>query len=463
MQITNDIKESHQRLSTAASQFLDYVAENPETLKRSRFKLLEIYDDTVVLQCWPTFINHTFKEKCETAATSLFRLIREIPQRIFQSNHAGMAAYYELPEERIRYFMDGVDQKHLDRLVTRTDFIFSPSGLKCLEFNVSPNLGGYQLPIWESLYLNTPLISQFMKKHNVKSRNKNLLTVFLEHLIEAALSYGPAQAGKLNIVIIRQGIAENEKNPYMLYLNNLYKQLLANKYRSRKLSGQVYMCDYPHLESRTDGLYLKNNRIDTLIETTSGNVPPGILETFTSGNLCLLNGPVGILMSNKLNLALLSENLGTGIFTPGEEEIIRDYTPWARKVKPGPTSFHGNSIQLETFLLSNREQFVLKPADGYGGKDISVGRKSTETEWKEAVDRALDEKNWLVQEYVESYPAIFQKGEDSYAVCDMIWGFFVFGSRYPGMMIRVMDKDDNRGVVNCHQGATLGAVFEVDR
>jgi uncharacterized circularly permuted ATP-grasp superfamily protein len=210
-------------------------------------------------------------------------------------------------------------------------------------------------------------------------------------------------------------------------------------------------------------VFYKGKKLRVIIEMCHGVVPPKIIESFKSGKVYLINGPISQLLSNKLTLAVLSNYGNSDAFTAEEKEIIDKYIPWTRKITPGSTTYGNETIDdLEHFIGSNREKLVIKPSRGLGGEGICVGLKSSREEWEIALKRALKEKDWLVQEYVRSTPGFYQSGEEGYDYQDMVWGFFIIGSRYIGAWNRVMPGKDNRGVINCHQGATVSIIFEVN-
>jgi hypothetical protein len=76
--------------------------------------------------------------------------------------------------------------------------------------------------------------------------------------------------------------------------------------------------------------------------------------------------------------------------------------------------------------------------------------------------KALSIRSWVVQEYIESPTYLYQLGENGYAEHHAVWGFFVFGSTYAGGWARVLPTANKSGVLNCHQGAKVSVVFEVD-
>ena len=459
MKLSREITEIQKKLSKVNADFLTFVEDHPETLKSANYKLLELNDDLFRLQPWPTFINREAKEVFREAGVNLFNLIKKIPKRLFDNDPQKISDYYKLPINLVKLQMEGVTDDHIDTLISRGDFILSPTGLKCLEFNVTANLGGWQIPIWEVLYLNTPIISKFFKEYQVKTFNENLLYIFLEHCIYCRLVNTPGQA-EINMALVVKGFAQGGENSTVTYLTNLYQDALHSI--ARALKGEFFVCDYQHLAFKDNRIFYKDREIHVIAEHYNGLVSPEILKAFTAGNIRLLNGPITDLLSNKLNLALLSDYETSGVFTGEEKEIIEKYVPWSRKIAPCCTTYRGEKIDLEHFIRANREKLVIKPSLGYGGFGVYIGKRSTEKEWEKLVQNAIEEKNWLVQELVEASVGLYQCGEDGYDYHDMVWGFFVFGSRYSGAWVRVMPNKYNWGIINCHQGASVSGIFEVD-
>jgi hypothetical protein len=462
MEITEDIIEAQKNLSTLNVDFLAYVEKNSDSLKRSSFKLLELNDWLFTLQPWPTFVNKSTKETFQEAGVRLFNLVKRIPQRVFNNDPYKMSEYFGIPVNAVNIQLDGINDEHIDLLIGRGDFILSSTGLKCLEYNVSANLGGLQVPIWEALYLNTPIISRFIQELNVKINNENLIYLLLEHMVSGPLKKFPGNDIEINIAVSAEDYKEEDvENRSAIYLNELYEKILSSKNRS--LKGKVFLCNFPDLKVVDDCVFYKDKQIHVLFEMFHGIIPPRIMSAFRAGNLCLINGPVTSLLSNKLILALLSDYEVTNVFTGEEKEIIDTYVPWSRKIRPGETTYRGEKIDcLEHYILSNRENLVLKPSVGLGGEGVCVGRKCSQELWKTAVKAAINGGNWLVQEFIDSAPGLYQCGEEGWDLHDMVWGFFIFGSRYCGAWNRVMPKKSNKGVVNCHQGATVSVIFEVD-
>ncbi|MCP5046392.1 MAG: hypothetical protein GY940_04420 [bacterium] len=355
-----------------------------------------------------------------------------MPERAFNNDPKKISEYLGIPVKQVEMMMEGVTRQHLDNLIGRGDFLLSTDDeLKCLEYNVSFSLGGWEIPIWESLYLNTPIIARFFKENNIKSRNGNLYYQYLEHVVRTFLARNPGFKGEVHNALVMKGSGSKMPSTTGVYLNKLFKEILGH--RSPPLEGSVHLCGYRHLTVKNKRLYFEDKPIHVVSELCSGEVPPEIMEVFKAGNIQLFNGPATNLIGNKLFLALLSDYENTAVFTAEEKKLIDKYVPWSRKIMPGTSTYKGERIDLEKFISANREKLVVKLGAGYGGKGVYVGKKTPDHLWEQAVKKAIAEKRWLVQEYIETTPGVYQVGDLGCALHDVSWGFFVFGLRYTGV------------------------------
>jgi hypothetical protein len=471
--VTEEIREVHHVLSDYSVKFLEFVNEDPERLRRANYHELVYHDEYFKLNPWPTFACPRLQEEIRTAAVAACKLVKSVPKRIFANDIQKMSEYYEIPGNMVVTQLKGHTDGFIDSLMGRGDFVLTLSGFKCLEYNISANVGGMQVPVWEYLYLTNPVVSQFLQEHRIKVNNKNLLSVFLDYVGKTALTtLEDANSDRtLNIAIVSPGYQYQEDTASGTEtsgsgLNELYKETLQ-RVDGGVLKGSVIQCDFNHLQVIDDFLYHKykdkRSRISILIELYGGVVPPEIMEVFKSGHITLFNGPVTGLLSNKLNLALLSEHEDSTLFSDEEKRMIKTYIPWTRKILPVKTMYRGKQVQLMDFISANKENFVLKPAVGYGGERIFIGKFTPQEEWEKWVKVAIEERKWLVQEYIESLPLIYQVGEAGMEPHQTIWGLFVFGSIYGGGCIRVLPQSNKAGVVNAAQGAVSSVILEVDR
>ena len=460
MILNEEIMSNHRHFSRYGAAFIQYARENPGCLQRSNYKLMQWPDKRIRFQPWPTFINKARVKEIETAAIAICNLVKSIPRRLFDNDIEKICKYFKIPRDIVELQMEATNEAHIKDLLARGDFIFDSSGIKCIEYNVSSDLGGLEKSIWESIYLDTESIASFVKKYDVKILNKDILHLLLAHLFAIAQNKWP-QSDEVNIAFVIESYSEkDDRETEIMYLNRVYENLL--RATGQSLRGQVMICNYNRLKANDEGIFLNGKRIRVLLEIYSGIVLPEIVEHFKKGNILFYNGPITRLLSNKLNLVLLSENQDSDIFNTNEKEAIKKYIPWTRKVAP-TRAFYGNAaVELEDFIIANKDKLVLKPAEGYGGIGVSIGNRTAPSLWREKTAQVMEQGNWLVQEHVKPLDFYYQTGENGYAPHHVIWGGFVLGSQFAGIYVRMLTSQHPNGVINRSSGGEEGVTFEVE-
>jgi hypothetical protein len=465
--IREEILKAQQQLSRVNADFLEFVQKNPEALKRGSYSdIINFPVGPRNKQPWPTFINRQVKKQLQEASTGVFHLIRQVPARIFDNNPQKLSAYFGFPPEYINLQLEGVKGGHMENLIGRADFIFSAAGLKCCEYNISAGTSP-ERSLFETAYLHNPIIAAFLHQYQVKTYNKNLFAALSRHLYTSARGqFPPAQHPEINIAVIMPGYkkrSENEKDTAEEHFKQAYREVLNRQDLSG--SGAVIFADLPHLTVENDCFFCDGKRIHLLLEWYHGQIPLKVLYVALLGNAIIYNGPITTLLTNKLNLALLSEHEDSEIFTPGERKIIKAHIPWTRRIVPGKVIFAGKTFNWEDFLHSRRTKLVIKPALELGGKGVGIGKYTPPDQWETIAQQALQDetRNWIAQEYMETLPHVYQYGEEGYIEHEVVWGLFVFGREYAGGFLRVIPKTENiKGIINTSQGAQETVFFEVD-
>jgi hypothetical protein len=465
--ISEEILKSQQQLSRVNVEFLEFVQKNPEALKRSNYSdIINFPVGPRNKQPWPTFINRQVKKQLQEASTGVFHLIRQVPTRIFDNNSQKLSAYFGFPAEYINLQLEGVKGGHMENLIGRADFIFSAAGLKCCEYNISACTSP-ERSLFETAYLHNPIIASFLHQHQVKTYNKNLFAALSQHLYTSARKkFPPAQHPEINIVVVLPGYkkrSENEKDTAKEHFKRTYQEVLNQQ--DLPGSGTVIFADFPHLTIEKNRIFCDGKPIHILLEWYHGQIPMNVLYVALLGNAVIFNGPITTLLTNKLNLALLSEHEDSEIFTPEERKIIKNHIPWTRRIVPGKVTFAGKTFDWEDFLRSHRTTLVIKPGLEYGGKGVAIGKYTPADQWETMVQQALrdETRNWIAQEFMETLPHVYQHGEEGYIQSEVVWGLFVFGREYAGGFLRVIPKTENiKGIINTSQGAQETVFFEVD-
>jgi len=465
--ITPEFKKNHSRLSSINVKFLEYVQQHPEWLDKEQFSSLVRWSDNTVigtLHPWPLFISTQVSQEFAKASVNIFKLVKKILQRHFSFDPVPMSEYYQLPLDLVQKSLYGLNPEQIDPFLARGDFIFTETGLKCLECNVTSSLGGMQSPFWEPLYLKVPLIVKLIEDLQLKIKLKNVIYNLIQHLVGTNLKWYP-QTEDLNVAFLLRDLqtkALMSVSGQSSSIDQMYRKAIKEK--SNRLEGNVIFCLLEEIYKEGDHLYHKGKRIHTILDNLRGEeIPYEFLEVQKQNNVLIYNGAISQILSSKLNIALLSEHEESQLYSADEREIIKKYIPWTRKTDKDTTTYQGEKIDLKEFVKTHKELFVLKPSQGYGGKGIQIGGNSTPAQWEESVERSFQEKTWVIQERVSIPQLLFQYGESGCVEHDTVWGFYVFGNSFGGTWLRVLPSKVSNGIVNAHKGAKMPIVIEMDQ
>jgi uncharacterized circularly permuted ATP-grasp superfamily protein len=163
-----------------------------------------------------------------------------------------------------------------------------------------------------------------------------------------------------------------------------------------------------------------------------------LVHAYRDGRVCMANSFRTKLAHKKATFAVLSDPAYEYLFDAAELELIQKHIPWTRLAKPSRTVFHGSEFDLETLVLNERGQFVLKPNDDYGGHGVFLGWETGPEEWQEAVKVAF-EKPYIVQERVFLEKTTIPAYSDRVYLDQLFIDFnpFLFQNEVEGALIRV--------------------------
>ncbi|MFN2579008.1 MAG: hypothetical protein ABR607_15125 [Pyrinomonadaceae bacterium] len=146
---------------------------------------------------------------------------------------------------------------------------------------------------------------------------------------------------------------------------------------------------------------------------------PALLDAYRAGAICMVNSFRSKIIHKKALFAVLTDERYRSLFNSEEQQLIASHVPWTRSVRQGTTEYFGQPVDLINFIGEHRDRLVLKPNDDYGGHGIYIGWNTDETGWDDALQNALENGDYLVQERVptarESFPAITEDGAIQFA------------------------------------------------
>lgn len=146
---------------------------------------------------------------------------------------------------------------------------------------------------------------------------------------------------------------------------------------------------------------------------------PALLNAYRAGAICMVNSFRSKLIHKKALFAVLTDRRYARLFTEVELDAIRSHVPWTRIVRNEQSDYQDRQVDLLEFIRTNSERLVLKPNDDYGGHGITIGWNADQGEWDAAIQSALANGDYLVQERVptarETFPALTNDGRIEFA------------------------------------------------
>lgn len=324
---------------------------------------------------------------------------------------------------------------------SRLDTFVAGSSFKFLEYNAETPAGvGDQTPL-EAVLEKIPLIKDFLNNHphwRPKPEQKLLQSLFTSYR-----EFG-GKKSKPNIAIVDWEGVSTETEFHILkdyFESNGFPTIILDpseiEYDGEKVNAGSFEID----------IIYKRILIHELLEKVNENHP--IIKSYMDGNLCIANNFRVKIPHKKMSFAILTDEKYASIFTDEQIEIIGKHIPWTRKVEEAKTKFNGKEIDLLECLRQNRDIFLLKPNDDYGGKGIVLGWEVSQSDWEIALNEALED-SFVVQEKAQIEKQEFPVFDEEISIENLLVDFdpFLFQNKVEGGMVRLSSSS----LVNVTQG-----------
>src|SRR5689334_395179 len=263
------------------------------------------------------------------------------------------------------------------------------------------------------IFSSLPVMKEFAKHYNVRPMygRRLMLEVLLESY-EEFLGHTPERKPRIAIVDLPGVPTVSEFELFRDFFE-------SNGYPS-------VICTPQELEFRNNRLSVHGQEIDIVYKRLLVNeyLPiideyPALLNAYRAGAICLVNSFRSKLIHKKALFAVLTDTRHAPLFSQKELDAIRAHVPWTRVVRDEHTDYFGRDINLLDFIRADGERLVLKPNDDYGGHGITIGWNVDQRGWDEAINNALADGDYLVQERVptarETFPALTDDGHIEFA------------------------------------------------
>ncbi len=378
----------------------------------------------------PHFFPRSRYAAIKHAAENLHRAFERMTEAALAD--AEIMAELNLTEKEER--MARLDPRYRNLCVSsRLDAFLDGDDFKFLEYNAETPAGIGDQFSFERVFAKVPEVQEFFAENRHWRPAPH--AALLKALDSAYRDFG-GKKEKPNIAIVDwDGVSTVSEFEILreLWQAEGYNTIIANPfaldYDGRTLRVNDFEVD----------IFYKRVIIHEFLETFDDTHP--LIRAYADGNVCMANNFRVKIPHKKTSFAILSDEKYESIFTAEQLELIRKHIPWTRRVRDAKTTFEGREVDLPELLRTDRERFILKPHDDYGGHGVSFGWEESASDWESLIENAL--KNCFVaQERVAVEKTLIPTigGEVSMQNLNIDFDPFLFNGKVDGGLVRLSSK-----------------------
>jgi glutathionylspermidine synthase len=446
-------------LTKSYKELMNWMSKNPgEVIKQRQ----EFQDRVIKKRCFygnsampttlmPLFLKQksvqAIKYACEVADTIIERTI----DLYFKDDY--VREYFSFHPSIPKEWLHSDPGYIKNTIINRLDILFDGKNIKFVEFNTDNPGGRGWTDTYEDLYkessLYKDLISEFAvptDRNIVKGEFDAILSCFKEMNISdpprLALVEFSSSGVRGDVEIIRDYFIEHGVEANIIDGRDF-------EYRNGKLYSNGVNFNMLHRGLRAE-FFLRY---------------PRELKDFHKGvqnrAACMVNSFRAVLGSEKSMLSFISNPMNHHYFTEEQIKVIKKHIPWTRKFDETITmSKEGEEVTLKSYMMSRKNELVVKPATGAGGYGVMVGKTTDQLKWNEIVEGYSGDPGWIVQEYAEIPQIKLPVIKNNKVVFESKFlniSPYVFNGKYVGALGRVSAKD----VINVSSGGGIIPIFTV--
>jgi hypothetical protein len=316
-------------------------------------------------------------------------------------------------------------------VTSRLDAFLSDEGFKFLEYNAESPAGLVDQIQIEKTIFGLPHMREFLDQyaHWLPRPHEHLLVA----LLEAYREWGGLEERPHIAIVDWEGVSTASEF-YVLkefFEGEGYPTIVADP---RELA-----YDGEHLTARNFrvDIFYKRVIIHEFLQKYDETHP--LVRAYAEGRVCMANSFRVKVSHKKAGFAILSDPRYEHLFDAEQLALIRRHIPWTRIVRRGRTTFEDGEEDLLDLLRRERERFVMKPNDDYGGGGVRIGWEMSQDEWEDAISLALT-KPYVVQERAPVQKVSLPMFDsESVSKEEMLVDFdpFLFHNRVEGGLVRL--------------------------
>lgn len=398
----------HELERDAISHYNELLSSSPELLARTKDDIWRQLNDVQFIfggrmlspYLRPHFIARQDFDHVTSVCEEIWHAVLKVGDLAIADE--SLQDYLGLTDEERRLIATDPKFKGVSRL-SRFDSFLTDDCLSFVELNAETPAGVAYSDVASDIFLSLEVMKKFQERFRVSRLYglKHLLDVLQSAYREFS---GNGKRPQIAIVDYKGLPTQREFELVKEYFEGEgFKTIIADPRELEFSKGRLSMGGF-----EIDLVYkrlLVNEFLEKKEECSN------LLKAYEAQSVCMVNSFRGKLVHKKLLFGILTDERFKDCFTSREHELIMKHVPWTRRVEERSTEHEGQKVDLLKFTRDYRDKLVLKPNDDYGGKGIFIGWESSESEWDDAINIAL-QGDYLVQERVKTSRQVFPHIKD---------------------------------------------------
>jgi len=429
-----------------------------DSLNESRELLAEIYqhqkdqnvlfgDIPVPTLLRPHFLTPYQNDMLERITHVVMNMLEKIINLYFEKNMFHQIIQLNTYEKELAAIDPGFKRCIMN---ARLDAFLDDTSLSFIEFNCDSPAGHAYSELQCEIFHNSNLLKSIKETYDLIWVNRRQM--MLDALLEAYKQFGGDQS-KPHIVITDWHDVKTIHEFYILkdyFESQGFPTSIADPRELTLINNKLCIHEKP-----VDIVY---RRVIVKEIISKQDAVKDFLSACKNKMVCVVNSFRSKAISNKSTLSILTDPQFDALFTKQENEIKYQYIPWTRNLSPGKVLYGNKQIDLFEYAIRHKDKFVIKPADGYGGIDVHIGKYISANQWEDCLKKAT-KKPFVIQEYVsipeEEFPVFNDNSTISAKNRKVNLNPFAIAGQYAGCLSRISQSP----VINVSAGGGMVPTF----
>jgi uncharacterized circularly permuted ATP-grasp superfamily protein len=400
----------------------------------------------------PFFLTTGDEARVRTVVETLWTLGERVARVAMQQ--PALLADLALSEDEIR--LARIDPGYQTAsTAARADAFILPESLQFAEYNAESPAGPAYSEGLAALFAELPLMDRFREQSN--ARLYRPVEALLPALVASYREWGGTAAPP------QIAIVDWREVPTYSEFELLRDAFVAAGVPTIICDPRELVFDHERLVANGVAIDLVYRRVLINDILARENDCRALLDAYEARAVCVANTLRCKIAHKKAFFAVLTDDRHAHLFSADEQAMIRRHIPWTALVEERRVTRDGTAVDLVPYLRTQRDRFVIKPNDEYGGTGVTLGWETSEAEWDAAIARALAERTrgWVAQEKIAVRREVFPICDGgTVAMRDMLVDFapYVFRGKLAGFLTRLSAT----GLANVTSGGGQVAAFAVD-